>query len=449
MSRQVYAEARPTKRCGEVRSSDERGSGEPAMSRRAQVGQVASFTTGLYRERYNRWYAGRVRGDELARLRLRQGRRDPYPIYERIRVKGPMQLNRFGNWATTSHALCSQVLRSRSFGVAEQDQPPSNGGQMAFDLSFLALNPPAHDRLRRLAGPAFSPKMMATYATKIQKTVHGLLDAAEQRDAFDLVADFAAPLPIAVITEMMGVPDADVAAFQRYGTALGSALDGLTSLAHVREVIRANAELEGIFESLFALRAREPRDDLISALVAARGEQIQPSELVPMCTLLLIAGFETTVNLIGNGTLALLHNPEQWDLLRSQPSLAGQAVEEMLRYDPPVQDTARVSFEDTELAGVPVRRNQWVITLLAAANRDPEVFADPGRFDITRSAGADHLSFSSGIHYCLGASLARLEATIAFTALATRMPLLRQAGRVVMRPSSTIRGPRRLPVAPR
>jgi len=416
------------------------------MSRLSRARQAASFTTDLYRERCTRWYAGRFGGDDLAQLRLREGRKDPYAIYEQMRATGPMQQTRLGNWVTTSHAICNQVLRSRDFGVREPGGVVHGGTHEEFDLSFLGLNPPDHGRLRRLAGPAFSPKMMASYTTKIEKTVHTLLDVAEQRGEFDLIADFAAPLPIAVITEMMGVPDADVEAFQRYGRALGSALDGLRSLTHAREVIRANVALEAVFEALFALRERQPRDDLVSALVAERGQRIEPRELVPMCSLLLVAGFETTVNLIGNATLALLHNPEQWQTLRNNPSLAACAVEEVLRYDPPVQETARVAFRDNEIGGVAVGRNQWVVTMLAAANRDPDVFTDPGRFDITR-APTEHLAFSSGIHYCLGAPLARLEATIALAALAERMPGLRQTGRVVMRPSTTIRGPRRLPLA--
>ena len=421
------------------------------MSQVTQLRRATGFAAGLYRERYDRWYAGRFRGDALARLRLREGRRDPYAIYEEMRARGPMLPTRLGNWATTSHPLASQVLRSRRFGVRELegavDGGVVHGGvHEEVDLSFLGLNPPDHTRLRRLASPAFSPRMMGVYSEKVERTVAALLDAAERRGDFDLVADFAAPLPIAVITGMMGVPAGDIDAFQRYGTALGSALDGLRSLRHAREVLRANAELEAIFESLFVLREREPGDDLISALVAERGDRIQPHELVPLCSLLLVAGFETTVNLIGNAVLALLGHPEQWQALRDDPGLASSAVEEVLRWDPPVRETGRVAFEEIEIGGVPVRANQWVVLLLAATGRDPEVFPDPSRFDITRTPGVEHLAFSSGIHYCIGAPLARLEATAALTAIAQRLPRLRQRGPMVMRSSTTIRGPLHLPV---
>lgn len=420
-----------------------------------QVRQAAAFTTMLYRGRWDRWYAGRFEGDMLARLRLREGRRDPYAVYEQMRAQGPMIPTRLGNWATTSHPISRQVLRSRQFGVREEVEaealPITQSPQEAFDLSFLSLNPPDHTRLRRLAAPAFSPRQMAGYATTVDKLVHGLLDDAEAEQArsgsFDLVRHLAAPLPIAVITELLGIGDADVDAFQRYGMALGGALDGVTSLGQAREVMTANRELQVLFERLFAEREREPRDDLVSALVAERGERIQPAEMVPMCSLLLLAGFETTVNLIGNAARALLANPEQWTLLRDDPTLAAAAVEETLRYDAPVQETVRVSFQDTEIGGVPVHRNQWVVCLLAGANRDPDVYPDPQRFDILRSHGVDHLAFSSGVHYCLGAPLARLEATAAVAALAQRMPQLQHTGPVTMRSSVTIRGARRMPVA--
>jgi cytochrome P450 len=208
----------------------------------------------------------------------------------------------------------------------------------------------------------------------------------------------------------------------------------------------ADAALRKLFEGLFELRRREPADDLVSHIVAAEGEQIEPHEMVPMCTLLLIAGFETTVNLIGNGTLALLDHPDQWARLREDPGRAAQAVEEMLRFDPPVQRTARVALEATEVGGKPVIKGQLVVTLIGAANRDPEVYTDPARFDIGRLLPVEHLAFSGGIHYCLGQPLARLEATIAFQALAERLPGLRRAGRVRRRSSTTIRGPLTLPV---
>lgn len=417
------------------------------MATPAQLRAAARFATGLYRQRLDVWWAAR-RGDLICRRRMPSGIRDPYPIYEQMRRRGPILPTRLGNWSTTSHALCNQVLRSRSFGVAPLD-PPADAAEQGMNLSFLTMNEPDHGRLRRLAQPAFSPRMMDRYRVLVEKTTHQLLDAAEARGRFDLVTGLAAPLPIAVITSMLGIPDADTATFQRYGAAIGSALSGIRSLRHAREVMTADREIERLFTSLFELREREPRDDLVSLLVAERGSGIRPEELEPMCSLLLIAGFETTVNLIGNGVRALLDHPGQWQALREDPTLANGCVEEVLRWDPPVQETGRIAFEDTGLGGVTVRKDQLVLTLIGGANRDPEVFASPDRFDITRTPAVEHLAFSSGIHYCLGAPLARLEAATAFGVLAERMPGLRLAGRVRMRPSSTIRGPLHLPVAVR
>ncbi len=409
----------------------------------AKWDQVARFAYELYRPRADFAYYGYLRHDPMALLQLRPGRVNPYPVYERMRAQAPMTPTRLGNWATTSHELCSRVLRDRRFGVAPEGAAhAADAGE--FDLSFLEMNPPDHTRLRRLVSPAFSPKQMARYRPRIEKTVHALLD--EVGGSFDLVSGYSAPLPIAVISELLGVPRERAGAFARYGATIGGALDGIRSLRHARDLMRAQRELDALFTELFALRRREPADDVVSAIVAAEGDPVRPCEMVSLCVLLLIAGFETTVNLIGNTVLALLAHRDQWQAVCADPTRAADAVEETLRYDPPVQRTSRLALQDLDLAGYQVSKHQAVVTLLAGANRDPAVYADPARFDIDRVRSVDHLAFSSGIHYCLGQPLARLEATIAVAALAERLPGLRQDGRLVRRMATTIRGPLRLPV---
>ena len=398
----------------------------------------------LYGEQARGAFDAYVRRDPFTRLRYRPGRDDPYPVYERIRAAGTFIPTRMGNLASVDHAVCRGVLRSRRFGVQPEGETSPDEG---FDLSFLDRNPPDHTRLRRLAAPAFSPRQVAGYRTTIEKTVDHLLESAPSE--FDLVTRLAAPLPITVISELLGIPDADEEAFSRYGRVLGSALGGVRSLRHVRALVAADVDLTRIFEGLFELRRRDPRDDLISLLVAAEGDTLTAAEMVPLCTLLLIAGFETTVNLIGNAVNALLDHPDQWALLRDDPGLAAGAVTETLRWDPPVQRTVRISFDDTEIAGHPVRASQFVHVLLGGANRDPAVFRDPERFDIGRPAAGEHLAFSSGIHHCVGRPLAELEATIALQRLAERMPRLRRAGAVRRRNATLIRGPLSLPVASR
>ena len=309
------------------------------------------------------------------------------------------------------------------------------------------MNPPDHTRLRRLVQPAFSPKAVASYRGRIESTVTGLLDRAAAAGEFDLVPKFAAPLPIAVITDLLGVPDADAGDFARYGAAIGSALDGIKSLRHAAELMANGVKLHELFEDLFEQRRREPADDIISRLVTASEDQVKPDEMMPVCVLLLIAGFETTVNLISNCVLALLAHPGQWrDVCDAPQELAPKAVEETLRFDPPVQFTDRVALEPAEVEGQTVAKGQRLVTLIAGANRDPEVYTDPGTFNIHREAAAEHLAFSSGIHYCLGQPLARLEANIAIQLLAERMPSLAQGGPVRRRGGTIIRGPLHLPV---
>jgi cytochrome P450 len=330
------------------------------------------------------------------------------------------------------------------------------------------MNPPDHTRLRRLAQPAFTPKAVARYTARMERTAVGLLDEAATAGRFDLVSGFAAPLPIVVITDLLGIPDSRAGDFARYGQAIIGSLDGIKSVRHARQLLAARADLRRLFGHLFELRRREPRDDIISHLVAAEGEQITPREMVPMCNLLLVAGFETTVNLISNAVLALLAHPEQWQALCADPDgLAAAVVEEVLRWDPPVQRTSRVALEPVELEGQPIRTGQQVITLIGAANRDPAAYQDPDTFDTTRfgparadparadparadparAAGAPpHLAFASGIHYCLGHALARAEAAVALRLLATRMPHLARSGPLRRRNTTIIRGPLHLPV---
>jgi P450-derived glycosyltransferase activator len=413
------------------------------MADAAAQRQLAAFTAELYRAKVRLGVQGYARHDELALLMLHPGRDDPYPLYERLRERGPLVRSRVGPWVTTSHRLCNRILRDRQFGVVlDGEEPPDGGG-----LSFLNMNPPDHTRLRRLAAPAFSPKRMAGYTSLIEKTVQRLLDDLPSGGEFDLVNDFAAPLPIAVISDLLGVPITHSDQFAQWGATIGTALDGVKGVRHLRALLKANAGLEQLFGEVFEQRRRQPAEDVISTLVAAEGEQISAEEMVPICVLLFIAGFETTVNLISNGAMALLAHPEQWAALHADPTLAPAAVEEVLRYDAPVQRTGRVALADTELDGIPLRRGELVITLTGAANRDPAVYPEPGRFDISRADPTEHLAFSSGIHYCVGSPLARVEGALALGALAERLPDLRQAGRVVRRNAGTIRGPLRLPVA--
>ncbi|MEV6843093.1 cytochrome P450 [Actinoplanes sp. NPDC051411] len=401
------------------------------------------FATALYTRRLTDAYHRTIWHDPMAQLRGRAGRDDPYPIYERVRARGTVVPTRLGNFITPSHQVCNFVLRDRRFGVRSGERVNTAD---EFDMSFLDMDPPDHTRLRRLAQPFFSPKLMAGYRPRVIAQVDALLDAALAKGSFDLVSSFAAPLPIAVITDLLGVPDADAAQFSSVGTVIGSALSGIRSLRHAAQLKAADEILRALFSALFELRRESPADDVISHLVAAPGDQIHPDELRPMCTLLLVAGFETTVNLIGNAVNALLAHPAQWRDLCDDPSLAAAAIEETLRWDPPVQRTARCASEDISIDGVPIRRGQYIVTMLAAANRDPEVFARASEFDIHRTPEADHLAFSSGIHYCVGAPLARMEATIGLQRLAERLPGLTRAGALRRRTSGIVRGPIQFPV---
>jgi cytochrome P450 len=258
------------------------------------------------------------------------------------------------------------------------------------------------------------------------------------------------PVPVGVICTLLGIDGADIRTLARYGQVVGVALSGgELSAEQVRELDAAKEELSAMFARLADERAAEPRDDVISHLVQALPDRITPYELMVTTRLLLIAGFETTVNLIGNATHALLSEPGAWRAFVDDPGLAPSVVEEALRYDPPVQSTGRLVTDDLVVDGTTIPRGAWVSTLIASANRDETVFADADRFDPGRANADDHLAFSGGIHYCLGAPLARLEGEVALAALATRFPGLELAGPAQARASTVIRGFARLPVVSR
>lgn len=392
------------------------------------------------------WWAAQ-RGDHPSRLLHWPWRHNPYPTYARMRAQAPLVHSRLPFGAVATHSALRTVLRDRDFLVRAPEGKVPPGQFNTVDLSFLQQDPPDHTRLRKLAQPAFSPKRMAEYRPEVEKITGELLDTALARGKFDLMRDFAQPLPIMVISRLLGVPESDHAEFVRIGYTLGGALDGAQSARQLRRIHGAAAELDELFERLLADRRANPRDDVVSTLVAeSEAGSLTSGELRLVCRLLLLAGFETTVNLIGNGTMALLRYREQWEQLVADPGLAAGAVEECLRFDAPVQLTGRWAGKDTEVEGVPVRRGTQLMCLIGSANRDPERFTDPDRFDITRTNAGEHLAFSSGAHYCLGAPLARLEGEIALRALAERAPKLRPTAMPTRRNTLVVRALTDFPV---
>ena len=379
---------------------------------------------------------------------------DPYPTYDRLRREDPVHHSPLGFWVLTRYDDVVSVLRDARFAkeaiaafVAARFGVPTPG----LGLSMLDRDPPDHTRLRGLVSKAFTPRVVERLRPHIQQIVDGLLDRAAGAGAMDLIEEFAYPIPVNVICEMMGVPVEDHERFKGWGLDIARGLDSvmLPPESEVpRRSVAARRALSEYFHGLIAERRAAPRDDLLSGLIAAEeaGDTLSEDELLASCILLLVAGHETTVNLIGNGTLALLRHPGELRRLRESPALIGTAVEELLRYDGPVQRTARIPGEDVTIAGHKIEKGEMVMPFIGAADRDPAQFPDPNRLNITR-ADNRHIAFGWGIHFCLGAPLARVEGQIAINTLVQRFPGLTLAtDEPEYRQSLTLRGLQTLPV---
>jgi cytochrome P450 PksS len=387
---------------------------------------------------------------------------NPYPFYARLRAEAPVHRVRLRDkraaWLVTRYDDVVAMLKDDRF--IKEEEPVLSPEQAArqpriptlfqgLKRNMLELDPPDHTRLRGLVHKAFTPRLIEDLRERIQTLTDDLLDAAERKGRMDLIRDYALPLPTTIIAEMLGIPARDRHRFHRWSSAIVTASTtawGLFKamppmwrfLIYVRQLVKT--------------RRRDPGDDLVSALVEASeaGDRLSEDELLAMIFLLLIAGHETTVNLIGNGVLALLNHPGSMDQLRNDPSLIKPAVEELLRYDGPLEmSTERFTREDVTIAGVTIPRGELVFPVLASANRDDRQFENPDTLDLTREPNR-HVAFGLGMHYCLGAPLARLEGQIAINTLLHRLPDLRLAaplGALRWRPGLVLHGLKALPVA--
>ncbi len=396
----------------------------------------------------------------LARLLDPVSRADPYPLYRRLRERGPVQLPTANLTVLSTYHACDEVLRHPSSSsdrlnstIAQQQIADGATPRPLGPPGFLFLDPPDHTRLRRLVSKAFAPKIVNALRPDVTELVDGLLDQVAERDQFDVVADLAYPLPVAVICRLLGVPLADEPKFSHASALLAQALDPFVISdddrpAIISERMRAGRWLREYLHGLVEQRRLCPDDDLMSRLIAVEesGDQLTEDEIVSTCSLLLIAGHETTVNLIANAVLALLCAPGQWSALAFDAGRASAVIEETLRYDPPVQLLGRIALQDISIGDTAIVKGDSMMLLVAAAHRDPAEFDRPDVFDPDRDAFR-HLAFGRGPHFCLGAPLARLEGGVALSAVTARFPSARLGGEPQYKPNVTLRGLAALPVS--
>lgn len=401
-------------------------------------------------------------GDPQARLIADPTvRANPVPFYEELRARGPLIRCRV-SFLTVDHAVAHELLRSDDFRVI------TLGGNLPTPLrrleartrttllhplrppSLLAVDPPEHTRYRKTVSSVFTPRAVAALRERVRETADSLLDqlAGEGSAVVDIVDRYCAQLPVAVISDILGVPESDRAQVLKFGELAAPSLDIGLSWSQYRRVERGLAGFNSWLADHIERLRRAPGDDLMSQLIRASDSEVHltDAELHGIAGLVLAAGFETTVNLLGNGIRMLMDAPDQLAILRDAPECWPNAVEEILRLDSPVQLSARVAGTDTQVAGQRVGRNEMVVLYLAAANRDPAVFDDPHRFDVTRTNAGRHLSFSGGRHFCLGAALARAEGEVGLTAFFDRFPEVRAAAAGTRRDTRVLRGWANLPV---
>ncbi len=373
-----------------------------------------------------------IEGTPLDGIEMRlfqpEGRANPYPIYRRLREEDPVHESAMANGFFFARHEDVSLIRDGRFvqrgpGFADVEgycagMGAEAWGRMAMNF-MLTMDPPDHTRLRSLVTKAFTPRAVEALRPRVREIVDGLIATLD--GDVDLISSFAYPLPVTVICELLGV-GADRDRFRPWSNAIGKALD-IDSPDTLRAASVAAEEMTDFFLPIIDERRKHPGDDLLSALIAAEddGDRLTRDEVIANLILLLFAGHETTVNLVGNGVLALMRHRGEWERLCADPSLSRHAVEEVLRFDSPVQITSRNASIDVEVGGKTIAAGRHVIFLLGSANRDPAAFDDPDRFDVTRT-DVRHMSFGGGIHFCVGAPLARLEGEIAFEALTNAFP---------------------------
>ncbi len=407
----------------------------------------------------------RMRGDLTGQIFTGSVRDDPYPMYRRLREMGPVVDTSMGP-VTARHAVCDGILRHPSSltGTARREQIAGGGQrfqQWLFSTprrdgviepigpeSMIGMDSPEHTRMRRLVSKAFTRRAVERLRPRLTEIADRLVHDARREPYFDLMTEVAGVFPVLAICELLAIPEPDHRRFRRWGSAVAADLDALTPASKQREATHALRSLDAYFVQLVEERRRAPGDDLVSELVAVEeeGDRLSSRELLATCVLLLFAGFETTVNLIGNGAVALMRHRDQLARLRDDRGLVPDAVEELLRYDAPIQVTSRVPGEDIEIDGVELAAGQPVSLLIGGANRDPAVFDDPETLDISRDGARGHLAFAAGPHHCLGASLARMEGEIVLAALLDQLGDLRPAGEPRRRPTFVLRGWQSVPM---